>query len=281
MKSGLLLGFALIFLLSNQTRSENLNTSAGKISAKYNISLNGLKLGKAFFSSDVSNGKYDLKGFVKLSSAAKWILKWSGNVSTVGVMTTLGPEPKEFKYHFKSKRKTRTMDLKFLPTSAAKFKVYPPLKTHKRVPVKPEHILNALDPLSGLIYLSSPRLKMPDRKICSQRIPVFDGKERFDLIFSYKKVAKLKLSGKNTRFTGQAYVCGIKYVAVSGHKTDDEMAKFLRDERDIEVWLVPEARANIYIPAYIKIPTPLGTATAQSEVFEIDPVGKNSVTFIN
>lgn len=282
MRTGLGLGLALVILLSPQPASaEKLNPTAGKISAKYILKLNGLKMGKAFFNSKVSDRKYVLKGFVKLSSSIKWILKWSGSAVSTGTMSEIGPKPTKFKYSFSSKRKSKTMDLKFLPNSKNKFKVRPPLKTRKRIPVKPEHIVDVLDPLSGLIVLSTPRRTMPDPKICAQRIRVFDGKERFDIVLTFKKVSKLALSGKNSSYSGRAYVCGAKYIAISGHKTDDELASFLKQEKDIEVWLVPELRANVYVPAYIRIPTPLGIATAKSEMFEINPQGESRVTFIN
>ena len=48
MRTGLALALTIVILLSpHQARAEKLNPNAGKISAKYILTLNGIKIGKA------------------------------------------------------------------------------------------------------------------------------------------------------------------------------------------------------------------------------------------
>ena len=56
---------------------------------------------------------------------------------------------------------------------------------------------------------------------CDRRLPIFDGKERFDLVLSYKgqmKVSEQQPSGQ----PGMAHVCRVKYQPIAGHKVEAE-----------------------------------------------------------
>ena len=50
------------------------------------------------------------------------------------------------------------------------------------MPLREQHLKGVLDPLSAIMVLSRGSSANP----CDRRLPIFDGKERFDLVFSYK-----------------------------------------------------------------------------------------------
>ncbi|MGI9380671.1 MAG: DUF3108 domain-containing protein [Methyloligellaceae bacterium] len=275
---GLVVG--LNVALSSLAQAEQIDIRDNRISAKYLIHLSGIPIGKFFFKSNFQDRDYKLTGTVKLSAALKIILKWKGSTSATGTLTSRGPDPESFSYEFRARKKVRKVDLKFEPGTEQKFSVTPPLKTRKRVPVSADQVAGALDPLSGLILLSARRGNFPNRKVCDQNLPIFDGKERYDLKLSYKKSARIELVGKKTRFDGRAYVCSVEYVAISGHKRKDEMVKQLNQEKGIELWLVPEPKSEMYIPALIRIPTPYGVATVKTQIFRVDTPGQSRVSFL-
>ena len=132
-----------------------------------------------------------------------------------------------------------------------------------------------VDPLSAMMVLTRGSAANP----CDRRIPIFDGKERFDLVFSYKgemRVTEQAPSGQ----PGIAYVCRVRYLPIAGHKIDQE-TKFMAANEDIEVALRPIPSAGLYIPYQITIPTLVGSATLVSKRVEIISPGKPQIALLH
>jgi hypothetical protein len=94
-------------------------------------------------------------------------------------------------------------------------------------------------------------------------LPVFDGKQRFDLVFTYLRqqaVAEARPSGQ----PGVAFVCRVRYVPIAGHKMNAD-TRHMATTDGIEVWLRPVPSAALFVPYQITIPTAAGTATLTSE----------------
>jgi hypothetical protein len=114
---------------------------------------------------------------------------------------------------------------------------------------------------------------------CERRLPIFDGKERFDLIMTYKgevKVAEQQPSGQ----PAIAHVCKVKYKPIAGHKADAE-SSYLATTDAIEVSLRPIPSANILVPYQITIPTLLGYATIVSKRVEIESPGRPQIALLH
>jgi hypothetical protein len=114
---------------------------------------------------------------------------------------------------------------------------------------------------------------------CERRLPVFDGKERFDLVFSYKgemRVVEQAPSGQ----PGVAHVCRVKYKPIAGHKVDTETS-FMAANDGIEVALRPVPSANVLIPYQINIPTMAGSATIVAKRVEIISPGKPQIALLH
>ena len=83
----------------------------------------------------------------------------------------------------------------------------------RSVPITAAHLQNVVDPLSAIILLSQAHSGKEDA--CNKRLPIFDGKIRYDLVLSSKRYEIDPGAGK---LRGTAYVCGVRYVPVAGHK---------------------------------------------------------------
>ena len=93
---------------------------------------------------------------------------------------------------------------------------------------------------------------------CGRRLAVFDGKQRFDLVLSFKRQERIS----ETRPTGQpgvAYVCKVRYLPVAGHRATEE-TRAMAASSEIEISLRPVPSANLFVPHEISIPTGAGTA---------------------
>jgi len=142
------------------------------------------------------------------------------------------------------------------------------------IPLREQHLKGVVDPLSAIMVLSSKTAVDP----CDRRIPIFDGKERFDLLFSRKgemRVTEQAPSGQ----PGVAHVCRVRYLPIAGHKIDSD-TKYMAANDAIEVALRPVPSANVFIPYQITIPTMAGSATIVSKRVDIVSPGKPQIAML-
>lgn len=246
------------------------DSAYSKISAKYDIKFNGFPLGNFELKSNLSRKAYSMIGSTKLSVLEGLLFEWQGTTSSMGRLTSTGPRPKAFSFDFRSSNKSEQLQMQFGKNAVKSVVSQPPvLPSSMRVPVARKHLKNVIDPMSALVVLSAPRGTMSSRSACERSIPVFDGKERFNLKFSYHKMRPVSGFGA-TGSQQSAYVCRVKYIPISGHSKSNYLAQYLSNSDEIEIWLIPLKKAKMYIPYHVSIPTPYGFATLTAKSFTVD-----------
>ena len=96
----------------------------------------------------------------------------------------------------------------------------------RNVPITAAHLQNVVDPLSAIVLLSQARLNRGEA--CNKRLPIFDGKIRYDLVLSPKGTRNVGSAG-NLR--GTAYVCSVRFVPIAGHKMGNRERLRVREHR--------------------------------------------------
>lgn len=254
--------------------------SDGKIFAIYNVTFNGLSLGKFKFRSDISDKRYSMNGNSKFSFLNGLFFEWKGSVHSSGSISKGGPKPNNFSFVSNTNGDVETLSMKFAK-NAVENVIKSPNKppSSQAIPVQERHLKSVVDPMSALMVLTAGSgANSSGREICARSIPIFDGKQRFDLHLSFKKQVRLQ-KNVHSGFSGKAYVCRVKYSPIAGHKPSKSGTKYLADSNDIEVWLVPVPQAKMYAPYKIVLPTIAGYATATSTVFQIDQPGGGRIAF--
>jgi hypothetical protein len=99
---------------------------------------------------------------------------------------------------------------------------------------------------------------------CPRLISVFDGRMRFDLSLSFKRMDRVKAE---RGYEGPVVVCSVQFTPVSGYVPSRPAIKFLVQQRDIEVWLAPIASTRVVVPFRLVVPTPLGMGVLQATQF--------------
>lgn len=265
-----LLSFLMIALALFWAMSVPASARDQKITAKYDISFNGLSIGDFKLISNFWKDNYDMKGRATISILGGLLFEWRGDTESSGHFNSHGPRPASFSFGFKTSNKRGKVDLAFSGNHVSQLAVSPPQKkSSRRVPLTRAHMQNVVDPLSAIAMLSKQGVSKSSRQVCSGRIPIFDGNARYDLRLSYKATKRVN-AGYGYR--GRAYVCKIKFVPIAGHKRGDDESEFAAKTNGIEVWMVPLKKADIYVPHYIRIPTPVGVASLTASNFAIEPV---------
>jgi Protein of unknown function (DUF3108) len=244
------------------------------VRALYQIDLNGFNVGTFEFQSQAESESYTLTANARLS-VLLGAFTWSGETRSFGMFVNQAPKPAAFAFDFQSNLRTGSTKLGFSDGAVTDISNLPLTSaTHPIIPVREHHLKGVVDPLSAIMVLSRAASTDP----CDRRIPIFDGKERFDLLLSRKgemRVTEQSPSGQ----PDVAYVCRVRYLPIAGHKIDSE-TKFMAANDAIEVALRPVPSANMLVPYQINIPTMAGSATITSKRVQIISPGKPQIAML-
>lgn len=161
----------------------------------------------------------------------------------------------------------RTVGINF-PEGVATADVVPPFGSMGEPPANEDQRDGAVDPISALLRLGLRQTSDPS-EVCSGRIPVFDGKARYDL--------RLEVAGGNTlrtrAYRGETIRCHAFYEPIAGYDPED-----MPTESDIAepvvLWLAPFADGAIHLPVRIRTNSGFGAITIEARSISVAPVAQ-------
>ncbi len=270
---GVAMAAGLALAGSAQAESGPADGWSSRITASYKVIFNGFNVGDVRFTSQVTERRYSLTSHAELS-ALLGALKWRGVASSSGEVTASEPRPAGYAFDYRSATKQGAVKLGFGDTGVRHVDVLPPAEVHPdAVPLAGHHLENVLDPLSAVLALTR-----GGADPCARKLAVFDGKQRFDLTFSYLRQQKFA----DRRASGQpdiAVVCRVHYARIAGHRLAADAHKVTVTD-GIEVALRPVPAANLMIPVQVTIPTMAGTAVLKANRIEIEIDGKERIALV-
>lgn len=263
----LLIGAAIGAPAPARAEPSEINPYVSKVVASYNIRFNGIGIGDFKFWSNLTSRQYTMTAKASISVLLGMAMDWKGSTSSSGMVTAKGPLPANYSFAYEANDKHEQVQLRFANNAVQEVVVNPP-KGQKagQVPITVEHLRDVVDPLSAVILLSRMGAGKSGGQACERRLPIFDGKMRYDLIFHYKATRQIN---SESGYSGPAYVCKVRFVPIAGHKPGRK-EDVITNSDAIEVWLVPVPDAHLMVPYHVSIPTPAGSASMTSERFEIE-----------
>ncbi len=273
----MLAGMSFTLPVTQQLQAASEHT---RFAAVYAIRFAGIKLGKFEVWSNLNSNSYSMRGKGDLKFITGLLFEITGGTTSTGAVTKNGPQPASFAFDFKTKKSRGELAMMFEGNAVTHIMARPPfVENPKDIPVTSAHVKGVLDPLSAMFFTAKTDKLNADGSICPGRIPVFDGKQRFDLKLSHKKTVKVKKRGKGG-YRGQAVVCRIKYIPIAGYKPGNSGVEFMSATNDIEVWLIKVPSQSMYVPYHVTIPTPYGKASATSTAFHVEIPGQKKISVI-
>ena len=240
-----------------------------KVRAEYAINFNGINIGDFKLNGTLASTEYSMTAHANISLLAGMLFDWNGNTNASGRMMSRGPIPYSYSFLYKTSDKSERIDIRFSNNVVQEIAVNPPSRAGAagRVPITRKHMQNVVDPLSAVVMLANIGSNKSGAEVCGKRLPIFDGKARYDLQLSLKGT---KAISAPNGYKGSAYVCKVKFIPIAGHRAADDEANFAAKNEGIEVWMMPVQQAGLYVPYYIYVPTPVGTATLTSSAIKVD-----------
>jgi hypothetical protein len=240
------------------------------VHARYKLRYAGVEVGQLEVTSSNSGKNYSLSGTGKVS-VLFGAVTWTGSSSVSGTIEGGTPVPSSYAFDWSNRKKSGAIKMRYKDRTAEKIDVAPPPEPHPDVvPLKPAHKSGALDPISAVLMLT----KADGRAPCDRRVNVFDGKNRYDIVLSYKRTMRIP-SATPGDTAELAQVCRAVYEPIAGHRDNDTTRKNAAN-RDVEVVMRRVPGSELLIPYSVTVPTAWGTGSMVTERIDVttQSVGK-------
>jgi hypothetical protein len=241
-----------------------------RLDARYEVTLAGIPIGRGTWIVDIADDQYSAVASGGSVGILNAVSSGKGNTGAQGRVVKGQLVPAGYIASITSNKKAEIIRFGLVGGNVKDFVIDPePKPNAERVPLTEAHMHGVTDPMTASL-IAVPGTGAPvSAEACAVTSAVFDGHMRYDLQLAYKRIAQVKAE---KGYQGPAVVCAIYFTPVAGHIPDRFAIKYLTEERDMEVWLVPIAGTRVLVPFKVTIPTPLGTGVLQATQFQATPL---------
>jgi hypothetical protein len=237
----------------------------GRLEAHYQATLGGLPLGKGAWQIDVREDQFSAALTGATSGFLQVIASGRGTSAVRGTISGGQPVGTTYASSIITGKKMDEVRMLMSAGSVKDFMVEPPtLPAPTRVPITEAHRRNVTDPMTAALIRVPGNGDTFSPEVCKRTLSIFDGRMRYDLQLSFKRLEKVK---SEKGYQGNVVVCAVYFSPVAGHVPDRVVIKYLIEQRDAEIWLAPIAGTRLMVPYRISIPTPLGMGMVQATQF--------------
>lgn len=242
-------------------------SAQAQFDARYTLSMAGIGIGKLTWRTQLGPSDYTTSASGGVSGFLSLLVRGEGTVTAKGRIKDGHLQPVSFVSAVEREDEKVNVQIAFDGARVRDLKVEEPPLEADRVPIAPSHKTGVIDPLSAFL-IPSPIPGPADplsREACERTLSMFDGRRRYDLALSFKRLDMIKGEGGRQK---SALVCAVKFTPMSGHRSSSQLIKFLSEGRDIEVWLVPVTGTHILAPIRLSVASLVGNMTLHADQFE-------------
>jgi Protein of unknown function (DUF3108) len=244
-------------------------TAQGKLDARYTASLAGVPIGRGAWIVDIGEDQYTAAASGMTAGILSVFTSGQGSSASRGHVRSDGMAPNTYASSVTADHKLEEMRIVLSSGAVKEVTITPPTAFNpERVPLTDAHRRGVIDPMSGLLIRVPGSGDPLSPEACRRTIPVFDGRMRFDLQMSFKRMDVAKA---DKGYRGPAVVCAIQFVPLAGYVPDRPAVRYLVSQHDMEVWLAPVMGTRVVVPFRVSIPTPLGRGVLEATQFITTP----------
>jgi len=243
--------------------AENGLLAPSRITAIYRVELAGFNLGNFRLTTTLRGEDYEMRGEGRFSVLQGLIYEWRGFTAGRGRVTSTGPEPAMYALSYADSAKMgERLRMTFSEGDVTGVSIVPNRRLSPRtIPVTKEQLEGVVDPMSGAFLSAHSDNPNGDLNVCNHTLPVFDGRQRFDLVITPKRTVTIKRTARGG-YGGPAVICGVKFIPIAGYHPDNPAVRLMSQTNEIEVWLMPVRGTQMYVPYRIVLPTLAGYGSA-------------------
>jgi hypothetical protein len=235
----------------------------GRLKAHYTISMTGVSIGHIVWIVAIGDQRYTTSANGKASGVLSMLVNGEGAVDVRGTAVDGRLAPRFFTSAINDDEGKSELRMSFDETGVKDLVGQAPPPGKDRVPVREADRRGVTDPLSAMLIPADDDAFAAAN--CDRVLPVFDGRRRYDLSLTFKRIDKVKLEHS---YSGAVLVCGVILRPIAGYRADSMLVKYVAGRRDMELWFAPIAGTAVIAPIRVSMPTLLGTLEIEADQFD-------------
>jgi hypothetical protein len=248
-----------IFLFSNGASAQ------GKLDARYVATLAGVPIGKGAWVIDIGDDQFTAAASGMTTGLLRVFATGQGNAASRGAVRSDILTPTIFVSTVNNDKRVEELRIVLSAGTVKELVVDPPTTPNpERVPLTDTHRRGVTDPMSAALIRVAGSGDPVSPEACRRTVPVFDGRMRFDLQLSFKRIEKVHAQ---KGYQGPVVVCGVQFVPLAGYVPERPAIKYLMAQQDMEIWLAPILGTRVVVPYRISLQTPLGQGVLEATQF--------------
>lgn len=248
----------------------------GKLDARYVASLAGIPVGRGAWVIDIGEDQFTAAASGMTAGILRVFTSGQGTSAARGVIVNGQLQPTAFASSIVGDKKIDDVRMALNAGVVKDFAVQPPIQPDpNRIPITDDHRKGVFDPMTASLMRVSGNADPVGPEACQRVIPIFDGRIRYDLQMTFKRVEKVKAE---KGYQGPVAVCAVYFAPIAGFDPGRSAIQYLQEQRDMEIWLAPIAGTRVVVPYRVQIPTPIGGALLEATQFVSTPMRTSATT---
>lgn len=237
----------------------------GKLDARYVATMAGVPIGKGAWVIDIGDDQFTAAASGMTTGLLRVFAASQGNSAARGAVRGDVLVPTLFVSTINNDKRVEELRIVLSGGTVKELLVDPPNSPNPdRIPVTETHRRGVVDPMSAALVRVSGTGDPVSPEACRRTVPVFDGRLRFDLQLSFKRIENVQTPKS---YQGPVAVCGVQFVPLAGYVPERPAVKYLIAQQDMEIWLAPIPGTRIVVPYRISLQTPLGRGVLEATQF--------------
>jgi hypothetical protein len=241
--------------------------SQAKLDAAYTVTLLGIPIGHGTWTVDVHETRFSATANGETAGLMRVFAGGRGTAKAEGAMAGRQPVTSDYMLHVDAGHSTDELKILFNGGKAREYLTHPQPPDPSRVPVTDANRAGVLDPMTALLIRVPGNGDLAAPGSCQHKVAVFDGRMRYDLLLTFKRLVGVKVAG----YQGPVVACAVNFSPVAGYDPNRSAIKYLQAQRGIELWLAPVSGTRLVVPFRLTVPTPLGPGVLQATRFVASP----------
>jgi hypothetical protein len=230
--------------------------------AHYVITMTHVRVGELEWTVSFSNAGYVAAATGRASGVVSVLVRGEGSFSTRGAVAGGALRPAAARSEVSDDDGAYRTEMTFENGALARVEDRGDAPPADRIPVTQRLLRDVADPLSAMLVPAEGDAMA--RGNCGRTLKIYDGRRRYDLVLSFKRVDRIALA---RGYAGPALVCAVVLRPIAGYKADSLLVRYLAGKDDLEMWFAPIAGAPFLLPVRALMPTLVGTMEVAADAF--------------
>lgn len=265
-------------MLTTGAVQADLEPRPGDLQLVYSIYLGGVRVLDAQAHLGYEPEQYRIGVKAQTDGFLGQVANWRADVASYGSLAPGGlPRPELYRSISAWRDRPRNTTVEYGTDGAPNVTIAEPPPTEDREPVPDNLKPGTVDPMTAVVVALH---AAAEGRGCGGTVPVYDGRQRFDLVWATKGQETLAPSDLSA-FSGQAIACTLDYEPVAGRWRQDRQRRDRDDEgrrqRDtnVTIWLGEAGDGRPPVPVRLEADTNLGKLVVH--LSKVDRVTEASV----